>query len=144
MFTTLRRTAQLALFSTLLMTPHALAGDKAEAAKARQLMELTGSAELGQQMMAQMMTQFQAMGLDEAFVTEFQKRARPEHLVDMVVPIYVENLDEDTMDAAITFYSSKEGKKLVAALPAITEQSMRAGQAWGEKLGAEVAEALKE
>ncbi len=50
------------------------------------------------------------------------------------MPIYVKHLDRVTVIAAIRFYGSAPGQRLVKTLPAVTAESMEAGKAWGAEL----------
>lgn len=108
-------------------------------AKIRQLMEQTGAADLGSQALNQMLDAFRQMpGLPDGFLDKFKELAKPEELVEMVVPIYKKHLDEKTIDAVIAFASTPEGKKFYAAQPALLRESMAAGQKWGEQLAQKV------
>jgi hypothetical protein len=132
--------AGLALALTL-SGPSAAGPDPRED-KARELLRLSGADATGEQVMAQMMAQFQAMGVPADFSSRFLAKARAKPMSDLVVPIYVELLDAPTMDATITFYRSPAGQRFLAAQPEITRRSMEAGQRWGMQLGQEVAAEL--
>ncbi|MEQ1571334.1 MAG: DUF2059 domain-containing protein [Myxococcota bacterium] len=107
--------------------------------KVRRLLELTGAGALGQQTMDGMLAQFASMpGLPPGFTEEFRAVAKPETLVDLVVPIYQRHLTEADVDAAITFYESPAGKRWTAAMPGIMAESMTAGQQWGTSVATEV------
>jgi hypothetical protein len=104
-------------------------------AKVRKLLELTGAAALGQQTLDAMLMEFSSMpGLPPGFIEEIRALAKAEQLVDLIVPVYLQHLQEADIDAAIAFYSSPSGKRMVSALPAINQQSMAAGQQWGAQL----------
>jgi hypothetical protein len=130
------------LFSLLGVSVDASAGPSAppvavdpREAKVRKLLELTGAAQLGQQTLDAMLMEFSSMpGLPPGFIEEVRALAKAEQLVDLIVPVYLKNLQEADIDAAIAFYSSPSGKRMVAALPAINQQSMAAGQQWGAQL----------
>jgi carboxymethylenebutenolidase len=84
-------------------------------AKVRELLDLTGAGQLGKQVMDGMLAQFQQMpGLSDGFVAAFHEQAKPEELVDRIVPIYTEHLDAATIDAALAFYKTEHGRKLLA------------------------------
>ena len=113
----------------------ARADDAAKEKLARELMAVTGSADLGKQMIEGMTAQFGAQpGIPADFVKKFLELADPNDLVEMVVPLYVKTFDESTLQAAVDFYKTTAGQKLVAALPVITQESMVLGQAWGVEL----------
>jgi hypothetical protein len=65
-------------------------------------------------------------------------------LVNLLAPIYKQHLSEADLDDVIKFYKSPVGMKMAEKTPIITQQSMQAGMEWGQKLGAKVAERLKE
>jgi len=102
---------------------------------ARKLLAVTGAENIGKQMMDGMAESFRKMpGLAPGFMDRFSANARPEELVDLIVPIYVKNFDRDTLEGAIRFYETRQGRALVAAQPVATKESMEAGRAWGRKL----------
>ena len=68
----------------------------------------------------------------------FLEKATAEALIELVVPIYVKHLDLETIEAAIKFYETPAGAKLITATPIITQESMVAGQAWGLQLAQEI------
>lgn len=108
-------------------------------AKVRRLLQLTGAADMGKQVMDRMLDQFAAIsGLPDGFIEKFKKLAKPAELVDLVVPINMKHLDEKTLDAALAFWSSPEGQKFQKAQPKILAESMAAGQKWGTELAAKV------
>jgi hypothetical protein len=118
--------------------------DQAKEKKVRKLMELTGAADIGKQTMDGMMDQFSKLeGLPAGFVKKFKEMARAEDLVELVVPIHMKHLDEETIDAAIVFHQSEAGKKLLKVQGAIMKESMEAGQKWGEDLARKVLKALE-
>ena len=123
----------------------ALAGDKGAEDAARELMEVTGGGEIGIQVMRHMLD---TLGADNdippEFIEAFKQLAKPEDLVALVIPIYAKHLDEKTMRAAVAFYTSPEGRKLIEAMPAITAESQAAGEQWGANLAEEVMKALLE
>ena len=47
------------------------------------------------------------------------------------------------MQEIVKFYESPIGKKMAAAQPAITSESMKVGQQWGMNIAMKVQEALK-
>lgn len=112
------------------------AADKAKAADIKKLMTLTGAGNLGIQAMGQMLQVLKQATpkVPEAFWAEFQKEVNPDELVDRVVPIYAKHLSHGEIKELIKFYETPLGKKLIATLPAITQESMVVGQQWGMDL----------
>ena len=137
------RIALTACLVSLFAVSWAHADDVVKERLARELMTLTGSAELGKLVMDGMMQQFALNPqIPKEFIDKFMELAKPEEIIEMVVPIYVRTYDEATLQAAVTFYKTEEGRKLVAALPAITQESMALGQQWGLKLAEQTQQAL--
>lgn len=103
--------------------------------KVRQFLQLTGADALGKQMMDGMMANFAQMpGLPAGFAARFRELAMKEDLSEMLIPVYMKNLEEGDLDGLIKFYQSPSGKKFIAAQPAILQESMAIGQKWGTNL----------
>lgn len=114
-------------------------------ASVKELMALTGSGELGIQAMHRMIAQLKPLlpMASERFWDEVKKEAKPEDIVNIVTPIYQKHLTQAEIDATIAFYKTPEGKQFVAAQPQILQESMIAGQAWGEALAKKIVEKYK-
>ncbi len=102
----------------------------------RHLLDLSGTSKLATQMMGTMIQSFKQMMPDApaGFWDEFAKGVNPQELIEMIVPIYKKHLSHDDIRAAIAFYESPAGRHLVANQPAILQDSMAAGQQWGQVL----------
>ena len=112
---------------------------KAREKKVRELLEITGAARQGKQMLGMMLQQFKQMPrMDPKFLDRFAKAAKPEDLINLIVPVYMKHLDAETVDAAIAFYKTPEGRKFVRAMPEIQRESTVAGQRWGQQLALKV------
>ncbi|MEO6951587.1 MAG: DUF2059 domain-containing protein [Polyangia bacterium] len=111
----------------------------------RKLLVLTGAAKIGTQAMAQMMVSMkQAMPQVPArFWTDFQAEVKTEELTELVVPIYDKHLTFKDVRTLIHFYETPTGKRFITEMPAITKESMVAGQAWGQAIGKRVVEKLR-
>jgi hypothetical protein len=104
---------------------------------ARKMLDLTGAASLGKQVLDSMSDTFAKMpGLPAGFMDRFKANAHPEELIELIVPIYLKNFDRKTMMSAIRYYQSEGGQALVAKLPMVTKESIEAGRTWGQKLAA--------
>jgi len=112
-------------------------------AKVRKLLELTGAGDMGKQVADAMMDQFATMpNLPPGFAEKFKQLAQPSQLVDLIVPIYMKHLDAPTLDAAIAFYSSPAGRTLASKQSVLVQESMQAGQQWGQNLAMQVLQGL--
>lgn len=65
-------------------------------------------------------------------------------LVEMLIPVYKKHLTIEDLNGLINFYESPAGRKYAEENPAIVQESMAVGQEWGKKIGADLAEKLKE
>jgi hypothetical protein len=106
----------------------------------RKLLKITGSGELGTQVMGQMIGNMKkAMPqVPEKFWTDFMKEVHTDELVDLIVPVYDRNLSQADVAELIKFYESPTGKKFVSVLPKITQESMGVGEKWGRELAMKV------
>ena len=114
--------------------------------KIKQLLELTGSAKIGVQMMNTMIPQFSKTypNADKKFWDEFMSEVNTEDMIDIIIPIYEKYYTEEDIDQLIQFYNSPIGKKTVELTPFIMQESMQAGQAWGSELSLKVINKLKQ
>ncbi len=110
--------------------------EQASRASVVELMELTGSKDIGQQMLAQMIPAMKRMAPEapESFWTEVNAEANFDDLMDQMVPIYQKYLTQEDVDQAIVFYSSATGRKIADAQPMIAQEAMQVGQVWGQQI----------
>ncbi len=118
------------------------ADDAAREKLARELMVVTGAGDLGKQVIEGMTAQLSGNAAMAPFLEKFVELAKPDELVDLVVPLYVKTFDEETLQAALDFYNTPAGKTMIAATPQLTQESMALGQAWGMKLAKQAQEAV--
>jgi len=57
-----------------------------------------------------------------------------EALVLLTGPIYMKYLSEEDLQNTLDFYNTPTGKKFIEVMPLITQESMQAGNAWGQSL----------
>jgi uncharacterized protein len=112
----------------------------------RKLLKITGSGELGTQVMGQMIGNMKkAMPqVPDKFWADFMKEVHTDELVDLIVPVYDRNLTHDDVKELIRFYESPTGKKFVSVLPKITQESMVVGEKWGRELAMKVMTKLQQ
>jgi hypothetical protein len=146
----MRRVLALSALALLLVGSARVSGSdagsaEARLAKARQILELTGSGNLGVQIVAQTLPALRQMApqAPESFWTEYMAEIKPEGFIDLVAPVYAKHFEEAELDALIEFYASPVGKKTIEKLPLITAESMAAGQVWGESIAKRAIEKLK-
>jgi uncharacterized protein len=112
----------------------------------RTLLDLSGAAKLGMQVIDQMITQMRQIHPDVPpdFWDAFKKEANAEDFTNLVVPIYAKHFSDDEVKELIKFYKSPIGQKLVREQPQMMRESMIVGQQWGFQLGQKIARRLKE
>ncbi|WP_329805218.1 DUF2059 domain-containing protein [Flavobacterium facile] len=114
--------------------------------KIKNLMNLTGSANLGISMLDTMIGSFKKSmpQVTDEFWNEFKKEVKAEDIVNLITPIYDKYFTENEIDELIAFYNTPVGKKMTASLPSIAQESMTVGQIWGRSIGDKVIKKLKE
>jgi len=112
----------------------------------RHLLEITGSAQLGIQVMNSMIPQFKEIFPDvpNSFWEDFMNEVESDDLINLIIPIYDAHLTQSEIKDIIAFYETDSGKKLIKKLPLITQESMDIGQAWGTMIGIKIQEKLVE
>jgi len=119
-----------------------VAGEKQD--DIRQFLTLSGAKENGMQMLNNMLDQFKKMlpQVPEKFWVEFLKEIDPDDLVELTVPVYDKYLTHDDVKGLVKFYKSDVGKKFSSVQPMILQESMTAGQKWGEQIGTKLQKRL--
>lgn len=112
----------------------------------KKLLELTGSGKLGVQMGQRMVGSFKNNypNVPEAFWNDFLKEFNSDVLINMIIPIYDKYYTESDIKELTEFYQSPLGKKMIATMPQIAEESMQVGQVWGKEMGEKIFTNLKE
>ena len=113
--------------------------------KIKTLLELTGSAKMGIQAMNSIITSFRSTypNIPQEFWNEFEKKAKAEDLITLIIPIYEKHYTEEDIDNLIGFYKTPFGKKMIATTPLIMQESMAVGQNWGKKMAEDIVKELK-
>ena len=118
---------------------------KPDMAEIMRLMELSGSAGMGAQMMDQMLGSFQQSmptvpaEFWEAFRAEFDAT----EIVKLIAPVYAKHFNAEDVAGLIAFYESPVGKKLVKTQPLILQESMAIGQQYSQSVTMRLMEKLK-
>ena len=115
------------------LTPdHAVSADQVQ-----QLMDLTGTAALQKQMMHNMMPTLQkAMPpyMPQDVLDDLERSVLGKDMQDAIVRVYQEHLSSDDAAAAIAFYKTPEGQRMLAAMPVILQELQSAGAQIGMKV----------
>jgi len=111
-----------------------------------ELMDLTGMARLGTQMITNMVASYKQNypAATAEFWDAFMKEADMSELFEKIIPVYEENFTDDDIRQLIAFYQSPIGKKMIEKMPVIMQQSMQIGTEWGKQMSEKVIEKLKQ
>ena len=131
--------------------------EEAKKADIRQLLEITGAANLATQTMDDMDKTMRPMiagalppgeyrdKLVDLFFEKFRSKRTPDHLMEVIIPIYEKYYSDDDIKELIAMYQTPLGRKMLSVLPQIAAESQAAGKAWGEQIGrASMLEVLNE
>ncbi len=118
----------------------------AKEAKIRELIRLNGAARLGRAAIDQLLPAMKTMlpKVPESFWESFAAEIKVSELEDLLVPIYARHFTEAELQGLIDFYSSPLGRKVTGEMPAVMQESMAAGQAWGRDLAEKAVARAKE
>lgn len=148
-----RRIACLVAFCLL---PPGVNADELTAAKRsdiRKLIDVTGGSQIASRFAAAMTQQmFSTLKAERPDVPDRalavmqrelsalfnEKVDAPGGLIDDVVPIYSKYFSHAEIKELLAFYQSDVGRKAIAVLPQVVNESMLAGQRWGESMGPEI------
>ena len=129
--------------------------DPQKDARIRELMDVTGAKNMGQQLIEAGMEQFRSSVLDsqpdnprakqfvDAFVVRFQKHFDADSLNERVIPIYDKYLTAEDLQGLLDYYRSPLGQRMLKVLPEVTRESQEAGFALGKKAAQETMDELK-
>jgi hypothetical protein len=101
-----------------------------------ELLDVTGSYALGQQVMRGVLQPIMQASpkIPKKFWDEMLGRFTKDDFYGMLVPIYRKHLQAGDIKALLTFYKTPSGQRVLKSLPLITQESIGAGQAWGQKV----------
>jgi hypothetical protein len=77
----------------------------------------------------------------KAIAPGFEKRRS--EIVDIIASVYATRFTEAELKALLAFYTSAVGKKFVAQLPSVLEESFIKTQEWGGRLSEEIVQSLR-
>lgn len=112
----------------------------------QQLMDLTGTAAMQKQVMHNMMPSLQkAMPpyMPQDVLDDFERSVLGKDMQDAIVRVYQEHLTSDDAAAAIAFYKTPAGQRMLTAMPVILQEMQSAGAQIGMKVMQDVMERHK-
>lgn len=136
-----------AIVAALFLSSFAVkAQDSTKIRHIRQLMEITGAAKMGEQMMTNMVASYKQNfpAATTEFWEAFMKEADMSQLMEQIIPIYAESFTDDDIQQMLAFYKTPIGRKMIEKMPIIMQQSMQLGGQWGKQLSEKVFEKLKQ
>ena len=83
--------------------------------------------------------------LDQVF-DEIQKQFldRRSEVLDQIARLYAAKFTAEEMHAVADFYRSPVGQKFIAAVPALAADALRLGTAWGQQIGREAEQKIRD
>jgi hypothetical protein len=139
--------AAIVLSSPLAMGQEVSAAKRAEIEK---LLQTTGALQIGQQFASAMVGQItNALRASHANIPQKALDVLPDEVnaviasnipsfKELVIQIYDQHFTLGDLKGLNDFYATDLGRKLVSTLPSLAQESMIAGQKWGQSLGPEI------
>ncbi len=83
--------------------------------------------------------------VDEVF-NEIEKQfvERRGEIIDQIAVLYASKFDVEELNLLADFYRSPVGQKFIAAMPQLTSEAMVIGNVWGQKIGTEAEEKIRD
>lgn len=116
-----------------------------KAQKIKHLLELTGSAKIGVQVVHNIIGSYKNYYLDipQSTWDELLKEINADEIINLIIPIYDKYYTEQEIDELINFYKTPLGQKTIKVLPNITQESMAAGEKWGREIAEKINRKIK-
>jgi hypothetical protein len=151
-----RRVMQVCLLILPLYLCNAALADDLTPAKLgdiRRLMDVTGSANIANQFASGTSQQMfkalkaarpdipdRAMAIMEKELVKLfaEKMSASGGLLEQIVPVYHKHFTHPEIRELLAFYQTPIGRKAILVLPQVVNESMVAGQRWGQALGPEI------
>ena len=123
--------------------------DPAKEAAIRNLLELAGTSNTFQQLLAGMSNNARPMlnsllppgkyreRLSQLFLQRLQSKLQFEEFVSLLIPIYDKHFSQEEIEGLIDFYQTPVGKKALSVLPQIVVESQTQGMKLGQQYGGE-------
>ena len=118
----------------------------AKRAEIRQLIELTGAANVSSDALRQIIAPLKAgfPEVPEEFWDTFTKEVHSDELIDLVIPIYDKYYTRAEIHDLTLFYQSPVGQKTIKVLPKLSAEAIDAGQEWGRMVADRAMRKLKD
>jgi len=135
--------------------PATTAIDPAKEADIRALLEITGSAKLGDDMQKAFLEQVRASFAEslpqnerakrflDDYIERFQKKFNPQALTELTIPIYDKHISAEDLRGLLDFYRSPLGERTLKALPLVLQESRERGAALEQEAAQATMDELK-
>lgn len=132
-------------FSAQGQTKEVKTPDPQKVAVIKELITLSGSTNIGNKMVTQLINSFKPAFPDvpNEVWERFAKKLNAEELVDSIIVVYDRHFSIEDLQAAVDFYRTPSGQRLLKELPLVMSEGAAIGQEWGKKKAAELIEELK-
>ncbi len=116
--------------------PSASDAESTKVERIREVMELTGAGDLGMQVMQLIVEPMKGSLPDVPAEVwdEILEGVSADDLVELTIPIYDRNFTSEEIDAMLVFYRTPAGQSMMRKMPVVVQESMMAGQAWGQAI----------
>ncbi|MBO3463605.1 DUF2059 domain-containing protein [Aetokthonos hydrillicola Thurmond2011] len=112
----------------------------------KELLRITGASSLSQQIVTQLFMSLKSQypQVPQKFWDTFLAEFKPDDLLNELIPIYSKYYSNEDINQLIAFYQSPIGKKTIAVLPQLTQESVLIGQRYGLEAGKRAIQKLEE
>jgi len=100
----------------------------------KELLKVTGSADMGTQIAYQIVMSLkqQYPEVTDAQWKEYIGKMNTSELSEKVLPVYDKYFTNSEIKDIVKFYNSEIGKKMIKTMPMMMQESMAVGQEWGD------------
>lgn len=111
----------------------------------KQLLAITGAANLSQQIITQLLAGLKAQypQVPQKAWDTFQEEFKADNLLNQLIPIYSKYYSNEEIKQIIAFYQTPIGQKTIAVLPQITQESIIIGQRYGMEVASRALKRLE-
>jgi hypothetical protein len=129
------RGAVLAIFVALVSTAQADPAPDEKTAVVREIIRVTGAEQIGAQMSATLIGQLKQSfpTVPDEIWTEFLASMDPAEATELMIPVYSKHFTIGELRELLAFYSTPLGRKLIAEMPAVMQESTLIGSEWGRR-----------
>ena len=119
--------------------------DRTSAELAMELIQVTGRVDATHQVMRSFSVYLRPAfpSVSDELWNELIESLDHDEFAELVIPIYTKHYTREDLAGLLAFYRTPLGKRLLETNPAVMEESMAVGAAWGRKKAEEIVEELR-